>query len=250
MDCKTSLLKRLLGPLAILYLAGCTVSQMESATKLTAYPKLYQKPIKSIVIVPIANDTTEAEAGSLFSATMIKPLIEAGYYVISLPYTDSLFFAEGIVDGKQLAATPWQTYREIFDADAVLFVNLRHWDTSYIVAYGKVEVAAYYRLISTDSGEVLWQQNDAIEEDTTGNTDWFLFDLLLTALKTHNTDYAPLARDMNERVFDTLPAGIYHPKYLKDQDTYPYIHRSQLSDDLVDVREETPKKRATKVIIK
>lgn len=219
----------------LLVLQACQTTQ--GYNKLQAYPNMYEEKIRSILVLPARNTTTAADAAQLYSATLAVPLAEAGYYVLSVPYVESVFANEGIIDGAQLSTIPLQKYQQLFGADAVLFVDISHWNTSYYIAGGNVAVGAKFQLVSTHSGETLWQQNDVVVENTSGDSDSFLFNLIITAINTSTTDYLPLANKVNARVFNTMPKGSYHPLHGQDQEqsalvpaqTYENEHNSTSS---------------------
>jgi hypothetical protein len=204
----------------ILFFAVLAVSACQSTPKVTkqqAFPLLYQNEIKSIIVLPVSNTTTEAAAATQYATTLAKPLAEAGYYVFSIPYIESFFANEGIVDGAQLKQIPLTRYKEMFGADAILFIDLHHWNTSYIIAAGAVSVGAKFELVGIDTGDTLWRQNETVVESTTGDSDSFLLNLILTAVNTANTDYMPIAKRLNQRVIGTLPVGKYHESHRLDQ---------------------------------
>ncbi|MDO6718566.1 DUF799 family lipoprotein [Psychrosphaera sp. 1_MG-2023] len=228
----------------LLVLQACQTTSGYS--KLQAYPNMYQEKIKSILVLPARNTTTAADAAQLYSATLALPLAEAGYYVLSVPYVESVFANEGIIDGAQLSAIPLYKYQQLFGADAVLFVDISHWNTSYYIAGGNVAVGAKFQLVSTNSGETLWQQNDVVVENTSGDSDSFLFNLIITAINTSTTDYLPLANKVNSRVFNTIPKGSYHPLYGQDQEQSALIP-AQTNEHEHNSTSSGSEKRASKV---
>mgnify|MGYP003384714590 CR=1 FL=1 len=60
---------------------------------------------------------------------------------------------EGITDGSQLLVVDPTKLGEEFGVDAVMFVTIDEWGTSYFVVGGSVEVALKFSLLSTKSGE-------------------------------------------------------------------------------------------------
>lgn len=198
---------------AALLVSGCASTYV---TKQDAYPKMYEDKPVSILVVPAVNRSTAADAPDLYSTTIAQPLSEAGYYVMPLPITNMVLQLEGVVDGAQLRNISANKFRQMFDADAVLFVTINQWDTNYYVTGGNVTVGATFDLVSTDSSEVLWNYNSVIVHNTSGNSGNLLADIISTALTTALTDYVPVARMVNSTVMTTIPAGKYHSKHGKD----------------------------------
>jgi hypothetical protein len=214
----TSRLKRIkrVSLLAIiaLGLGGCA----SFISKEEAFPKMYQaKPI-SIIVVPAVNNTTAAEAPEYYSTTIAEPLTRMGYYVLPIEVTNRLIQEQGIVDGAQLANVDTALFRTMYGADAVLFVSINQWDTSYYVIGGNVTVGIAYELISTTSKEVLWQYADTIVVDTGGDSGGGIIGAIIsTAINTAFTDYVPLAKQVNYTALSTIPFGAYHAKAGTDQ---------------------------------
>ena len=197
-----------------LSLAACKTT---TVSKQEAFPKLYNEKPSSILVLPAVNNTTAADAAALYSTTIAQPLAEAGYYVFSIPYTKEFFNAQGIVDGAQLKQIPLERFKQAFGADSVLFVNINQWDTNYYVTGGDVTVGAHFELVSTTTSDKIWQYNDVIVHNTSGNSGNLLADMIATAISTAIVDYVPIAKTVNQRIVNTIPVGKYHKKHGKDQ---------------------------------
>lgn len=194
-----------------------TACKSTIVSKQEAFPKVYSEKPASIIVVPAVNNTTAADAASLYATTIAHPLAEAGYYVFSIPYISQFFASEGIVDGSQLKDIPAERYKTLFDADSVLFVNINQWDTNYYLTGGDVTVGAQFELVSTLSNEIIWQYNDVIVHNTSGNSGNLLADIIATAITTAAVDYVPIAKTVNTRIVNTIPFGKYHKKHGQDQ---------------------------------
>ncbi len=199
----------------------CSLAACNSTTRSTQprFPKMYTESPTSILVVPAINNTTAADATMLYASTITKPLSEAGYYVYSLPFVQTLFANEGIIDGRQVKnKLSSKIYRDRFAADSILYVTITQWDTNYYVVGGNVTVGAHFELVSTYTNETLWQYQDSISYDTSSDdSDILLVNLISTAIESAMTDYAPLARDLNRQIISTMPLGRYHPNYNKEQ---------------------------------
>lgn len=206
-------LLRLLLASQILVLVGCASPMV---TKQEAFPKMYSEPPLSILVVPAINHSTAADAPDLYSTTIAHPIAEAGYYVMPLPLTNFLLNQEGITDGAQLREVDASKFKQLFDADAVLFVTINQWDTNYYVTGGNVTVGAEFDLVSTKTSEVLWNYHSVIVHNTSGNSGNLIADIISTAITTALTDYVPIARIVNATVVGTMPVGKYHKAHGKD----------------------------------
>lgn len=200
--------------LTVLALTACKSTVI---TKEEAFPKVYNEKPASILVLPAVNNTTAADAASLYATTIAHPLSEAGYYVFSIPYVEEFFNSQGIVDGAQLKQIPLSRFKEAFGADSVLFVNINKWDTNYYLTGGNVTVGAHFELVSTATGEQLWQYNDVLVHNTSGNSGNIFADMIATAISTAIVDYVPIAKTVNSRIVNTIPYGKYHEKHGKDK---------------------------------
>lgn len=192
---------------AIVFLSGCKTTPMNLQQK---FPGMYAEKPKSILVVPAINNTTAADANALYSTTIAPALAEAGYYVISVPLVNEMMALEGVIDGRQVQQIPYELYKSVYGADAVLFVSINKWDTDYMVISASVTVSLSYELISTTTGNVLWSSKQTVVQDTGSDSDNLLVNVLVTAVATAASDYVPIAREVNRRAISTLPVGAYH----------------------------------------
>jgi hypothetical protein len=204
----------LLSLLFILFFTGCTST---TTTKEAAFPSMYGDTNRqTILIVPVINETTAAEAVDFLNATVAQPLANKGYYVLSIPIVNHLFKDTGVIDGSQLKGVPMTSYKEKFGADSVLFIKLTNWETNYLVIAGNVTVGMEYVLISTTTNEIMWSYKNTFAINTSSSSGNLIADIIVTAVSTAATDYVPVARQVHENAVMTLPVGKYHPKHLKD----------------------------------
>jgi len=191
-------------------------------TKKEAFPGMYARKINSILVVPPINVTTAADASEYYSATIAEPASFTGYYIYPIEVVNAVFKKEGMADSALLLKAPPKKFREHFGADAVLFITITKWNTAYFVIGGNVQVGMEYRLVSTETGEVLWKYNENLVVDTSGGRGGGIAGLVLkiveTAIKTATTDYVPIAHRVNVMALSTMPYGQYNEAYMKDQD--------------------------------
>ncbi|WP_041246422.1 GNA1162 family protein [Brumicola nitratireducens] len=197
-------------------LSGCAGSFV---TKEEAFPKMYQARPVSILVIPAVNNTTAAEATEYYATTVAEPLTRMGYYVLPIEVTNRLIQEQGIVDGAQLASVDAGLFKTMYGADAIMYVTINQWDTSYFVVGGSVTVGIAYELVSTTSKEVLWQYADTVVVDTGGGNSGggLIGAIISTAINTAMTDYVPLAKQVNYTALSTMPYGGYHAQSGMDQ---------------------------------
>jgi hypothetical protein len=183
---------------------------------------MYSEHPISILVLPPLNKSTAADAKEYYTTTISGPLTNCGYYVFPIEVVNDILKQEGLFDTETMMNIPPQKFKEYFGADAVLFVTILEWNTSYFITAGSVTVKLACELRSTATGDVLWFYDDAVTVSTTGDSGgaggWvgLLVKAATTAINTAVTDYVPLARQANEKILVAIPYGKYHKDYDKD----------------------------------
>lgn len=204
--------------LAMALLVGCAGNQAKP--DLDAFNA--HKP-RSILVVPVVNESPEISAAPVFSSTITAPLAERGYYVFPLYLTELILRDFGLSEAGHVHMLPPQRFYELFGADAVLFVTIKDWSSKYLVLASSVVVSMEYVLKDTKTGTVLWQKTETVARNS-GNGGGGLIGMAIeAAINAALTDYRPLAQQANAQVFQPrwgLPAGPYHAEYGKDQEKF------------------------------
>lgn len=192
-------------------------------TKKDAFPKMYDERPLSILVLPPINMTTAADAKEYYCTTIAEPISYAGYYIYPIEVTSDILKAEGLYDTELIVNLPPQKFKQYFGADAVMYIKILKWDTSYYVIGGSVTVAVDFLLKSTATGEDLWKYDGTMKVDTSGGSGgggWggLIAKVIVTAIKTAATDYVPIAKRANIITISSMPYGKYHPNFDKDRD--------------------------------
>jgi len=216
----------------IIFFTGCgpSVSQI---TMGEYYPKLYKSHPKSILVLPAKNTTTSVDATNSFTYTITKPLAERGYYVFPVHLVDSFFKSEHLYDAQSIRAIPIEKLKEVFNPDAILYVDINAWDTGYTVASSNVDVGLSFSLIDANTGNEIWQNNAYAYsyEGLDGNNGLagLIISAITTALNTA-TDYTTLAYIANYQGVSILPDGPYGKNYKKDKNRPLFFYDSAKLD--------------------
>ncbi|RME27822.1 MAG: hypothetical protein D6806_04015 [Deltaproteobacteria bacterium] len=182
------------------------------------YRRYYEHEPLMIVVLPAINSTTEAEASRLFSSTIYYQLARRGYYVTPPELVSEVLAHEGVTDGAELLDVDPGKFHRYFGADAVLFVRIYKWDTTYVVVSSSVTVGLEYVLVDARSGQILWKDRAerTISSSSGGSGIGALIGAMVSAAVTAAAvDYVPLARQANQEAFARLPVGRYHHEYEK-----------------------------------
>jgi len=204
--------------LIIVNFTGCVATNTQ-ITKGEYYPKIFQQQPKSILVLPARNSTTSVDATDHFRYTVTKPLAEQGYYVFPVHLVDTFFKSENLSDAEIIRNIPVAKLKEVFNPDAILYVDINAWDTGYTVASSNVDVGLSFSLIDATSGDEIWQ-NDAYAYSYSGldgsnGIAGLIVSAIAVAINT-GTDYTQLAYVANNAGVSMLPSGQYRPGYKKD----------------------------------
>ena len=207
----------LVGLLIVITLQGCA-----TAPPKPDYSNFFENHPRSIVVVPAFNLSTAVEAPIVFDTTITRPFGERGYYVFPVFLTIDVLNDMGLSDEGLLSEVPSQRFKDVFGADAVLYVTIQDWVTKFIVISGSVTVTVQYKLVDTSTGAVLWERTKTVQRQSGGSG---LIGMVINAAVTAATvDYRPLAVQANTMAVNQqgygLPAGPYHTDYQKDYQNY------------------------------
>lgn len=201
---------------AIFLLQGC-MTQPEYH-----YSKFFENHPRSILVIPPFNESTAVDAPILFNTTVSMPFGEKGYYVFPVFLTKDVLMDMGLSDEGVLKEAPIQRFKDVFGADAVLYITIKQWVTTYLAISSSVTVEANYKLVDTNTEDVLWERTELVVKQSGGSG--LVGQAVSAALNAMLTDYRPLARQTNLQVLSKpsagLPAGPYHQNYKKDYNTF------------------------------
>jgi len=114
----------------LLVLTACGQTHM---TKYEAFPRMYAERPLAILVLPPINETTAADAKEYYSTTIAEPLSFSGYYVFPIEVISEIMKNEGLYDTEALLNLPPNKFKEYFGADAVMYIWIKKWSTSYIL---------------------------------------------------------------------------------------------------------------------
>ncbi len=221
-------MKKIIAAICVVFLAGCVPATM---TKQQYAPLMYTERPVSILVLPPINKSTAADAKEYYLTTVAEPLANTGYYVYPIEIVSDILKQEGLSDTETMMNVPPQKFREFFGTDAVLYVSILKWNTSYLITSGSVTVQIECELKSAKSGEILWYYNDVVEVNTTGDSGGqgglagLMIAAVATAIKTAATDYVPVAKKANEKIFLAMPSGVHNKQYNKDMSTIVEVRK-------------------------
>jgi hypothetical protein len=169
---------RLFGAIAVASVLGaCATPQ---AFDYTAYK---QSRPTSLLVLPPVNETPDVKATYGMLSQVTLPLAEAGYYVVPVSLMDETFRQNGLTNPVDIHEVPAEKLRDIFGADAAVFIKITRYGTSYAVISSETTVTAQARVVDLKSGQLLWQGTaSASSAESQGNAQGGLVGLLVTAV--------------------------------------------------------------------
>lgn len=214
--------------LMAIFFVGCGAKKPIYEVPLTngeLFKPLYDENPTSILILPAVDTTTSADASELFSYTILPFLAEKGYYVFSPSLVDEFLKSENITEPKLARQIPLQKIQEVFNPDAILYVDIYKWDTDYKVLSSGVNVWLRYALRGAKTDELLWLRGGYASSVAQGHLDTgSLLGLVVSAAISATaaainagTDYQKLAVDANYVAYYNLPVAKYHYDYPKEK---------------------------------
>ena len=201
--------------------ACCLLSScglFNTVTRESQYSKMYEeKPITLLVMPPI-NNSTNIEAKDLLYTSISRPLVEAGYYVISPLLAMDVLKAESAYDAEMFFDAPLTVFNNFFGADALVFSVIDSWAKRGMGIQTKIR----YVIKSAYTNEILFDRSCVLYLDLsvnsgTGGLIGALVDLAASAITTAATDHIVAARKANYFIVRDIPRGKYSPDHMLDK---------------------------------
>lgn len=207
---KNQLLKLL--PLSlIILLSGCATVQPYD------YSALREAAPRSILVIPPMNNSIEVSAPYSYLSTISVPLAEKGYYVFPVSVIDTFLKQNGLPTPAEMNSISLDKIKEHVGADAVLYVTIDNWGQKFEVLSSNTVVRGSVKLVSTESGKMLW---DAPIQTVlgSGSNGGGLLGALVTAVATQIIgsvdDKTPdAARIANNQAFNSQKRGLLTGPY-------------------------------------
>lgn len=199
---------------ATLLLSACA-SQKEPFD----YAAYKQHKPKSILVVMPANDSMEVKAPAAVLSHSVEPLSEAGYYVFPAALVQETFMQNGVYDGNQIKDVSLAKLKQIFNPDAVLYLNVENYGTKYKVIDSQSTVTVSGHLIDAGTGQQLWSGTKTVAKSGVDHSKSNLLGALVVAVVTQIANTATdQSYGLSEQVMQQLLATdcdgcILHGKY-------------------------------------
>jgi hypothetical protein len=135
---------------SVLTLSGCVSSQKNYDAFKAARPR-------SILVLPPKNQSTDLRGTYSFLSTVTMPIAEKGFYVFPVSIVDQMMKENGLPSANEMHEVSLKKIKEIINPDAVLYITLEQYGSKFVVVQSQTSVVATGQLVSTATGQVLWQ---------------------------------------------------------------------------------------------
>ena len=203
----------------ILCCMATSCGMFNTVTRESQYAKMYEEKPVTLLVMPPINNSANVEAKDLLYTSISRPLVEAGYYVISPLLAMDVLKAESAYDAEMFFDAPLSTFGNYFGADAVVFSVIDTWAKKGT----GIETKIRYVIKSAYTNEILFDRSCDLYLDLSlkSDTDGLLgklVDLAASAINTAVTDHIIAARKANDYIFSDIPRGKYSPEYMQDKE--------------------------------
>ncbi|ENW5776424.1 hypothetical protein FPU53_000690, partial [Neisseria gonorrhoeae] len=102
------------------------------------------------------------------------PISEAGYYVFPAAVVEETFKENGLTNAADIHAVRPEKLHQIFGNDAVLYITVTEYGTSYQILDSVTTVSAKARLVDSRNGKELWSGSASIREGSNNSNSGLL----------------------------------------------------------------------------
>jgi hypothetical protein len=118
---------------------------------------------RSILVLPPLDETVEVDAECGMLSRVTAPLAERGYYVFPVAVVEAMMRENGLPTPGEMHQVSLAKLDEVFGADAVMYVDVKAWGTSYHVIDTATVVTIDARLVDVKTGIELWHGEHSAE---------------------------------------------------------------------------------------
>lgn len=179
---------------------------------------------KSVLVLPPLSQSLDIKAPYRYLSTVSQPLAESGYYVFPVAVVDAVLKENGLPTPGEMHTVSLSKIREVFGADAVLYVTIEEYGHTYRVVSSTTSVKSKAVLIDVQTGATLWEGRATVVQQS-GESSGGLLGMVVSAavsqIVSSVTDHAhSLAAEANDQLLRDETTGLllgpYHPDYKKD----------------------------------
>lgn len=204
----------------VMVFAGCATGPTYD------YTAFKKSSPRSILILPPVNESPDVKATYSMLSQMTFPLAESGYYVLPVALVDETFKQNGLTVASDIQSLPTKKLRDIFGADAALYVTITQYGTTYAVIDSVTAVTAKAKLVDLKTAEVLWEGSATANNNQNNNSGGGIAGMLISAVvkqilnstfdASHQVAGAASQRLLSAGSVNGVLYGPYSQKYKSD----------------------------------
>jgi hypothetical protein len=218
----SGILKLIIGVFVVALVSACA-TQPPAQMDYTAFKD--SRPA-SILVLPPINNSPEIDASAAVLAQATAPLSESGYYVLPVALVVETFRENGWTTASDVHNVELSKLREVFGADAVLYLTIQQYGASYTVVDSTVVVRMDAQLTDLTTGATLWTGSAAASDANNNSNQGGIVGMLVSAIvkqianSVTDTSY-PVAGIASKKLlsaghFNGLLYGPRSPKFQTD----------------------------------
>lgn len=120
---------------------------------------------RSILVLPPMNSTPEVYAPYSLLSQATFPLAESGYYVLPVSLVTETFRENGMTQPAEMHGASGDKLRQIFGADAALYITISKYGSSFQILNSVTMVTADAKLVDLKTGQQLWKGSATASSD-------------------------------------------------------------------------------------
>jgi hypothetical protein len=181
----------------------------------------FERAPRSILVLPPLDESIEAGASYGALSTVTFPLAENGYYVFPAAVVTGMMRENGLPTPYEMHQVPLSKLYEVFGMDAVLYLTVTDWGTSYQVINSSTRIAIQGELVDGVTGEVLWVGSESTVQSSNSGGGGIIASLVGAALNQVTTSISDPSRGISAVATNNLLRGPdrgwvygpYHPQH-------------------------------------
>lgn len=181
------------------------------------YEKFRAAKPRSILILPPVNQSTDVRGTYSYLSTVTMPVAEKGFYVFPVALIDQMMKENGLPSANEMHQASIKKIKEIINPDAILYLTLEKYGTTYVLVDSQTTVSVSGKLISTFTGEVIWEGRASVTPSSSSGGNGLAEMLVGAVIKqavNSSTDQAHnVASQANNSLFHTEGSGLLNGPY-------------------------------------
>ena len=173
--------KQLLAAAALTAFLPTLLTGCMTLSKPFDYTAFKESRPKSVLVLPPLNNSPDVKASLSMLSKVTYPLAESGYYVMPVTLVEKILKENGMTTPADIHLISRDKLTKIFGADAVLYITVTHYGTTYHVIDSETRVSVKAELIDLKTGIGLWSGAASASSYENANQSHGLFEQLFMA---------------------------------------------------------------------